>query len=1031
MRIHKLQIQAFGPFAGTEEIDFDELAEGGLFLLDGPTGAGKSSILDAICYALYGALPGSRAGSRQIRSDHAPAGLAPEVVCELTIGDRRFEVTRSPAWMRPSKRGKNKTTEQKAASFLREFTGSGWKELSTRNDEVGHVLGSLLGLDREQFTKVVMLPQGGFADFLRAKAKDREDLLANLFDTSGYARIEDEFAARLAEERKKTESLEARLSASEEAIHSAARAFLAGREASDEPAEADGEANADADGAGQAAAVDLSSAEQFAGYHRRIAAVHRDSALEAAKLRTEMTRTREQAQALEERRRIFARLAELRGMQAGYAQNHEAAAAAAARLDSDAKAGAVRAYQAQLQEASVAQEQAKATWLDSKLWLETEQGLDPSADAAGLEQLRLPAQQAAEELAVAKAGLDDEKRRGVLAGQARKAAELAAAQEETRAQAEAEVALLKAERAALEAADLDQVAAGGKVQQAKEHVKGLETRIQHATERDALEKQALAAREQSSAQELEIVGVANTLLDLRTEQLAQSALRLAAALEDGQPCLVCGAQEHPAPARADADAPLIDDEQIQALEAAVAAARAAGQRAAQARDTLVAKFQAAQEAAGDAPVADLRAELATAQAGLEREQKQQGEIAARVAKLDAVRQRTEQQNARASQAVLEHATAKQRAQSLQTQLAELDAKLEQLRQGRENLAELVAQLSATSQGLASAVQNLRRFLEAGEALEKAEATWNSQRTAAGFENPAAFEAALLDSAERERLRQLQQWCQEAEASAIATLEASQDCRKAQELSAQGLEGPSEEGIAEAKLLSSLAEERFEAAREQEVLAQTQLARHEQAATDLERQRTEAGPVIEDYRRLRGLAEVIRGGGENLYKMTLSTYVLAARLEEVAIAATQRLGMMSGGRYSLHHDDSKQGNSKSGLGLQVLDSWTGKRRETQTLSGGETFMASLALALGLADVISHHSGAVDMQTLFVDEGFGSLDAETLEEVMQALENLRAGGRTIGLVSHVAEMKQRITNRISVSKTQHGSTIERDGTVILAG
>lgn len=1032
MRIHKLQIQAFGPFAGTEEIDFDELAEGGLFLLDGPTGAGKSSILDAICYSLYGALPGSRAGSRQIRSDHAPAGLAPEVVCELTIGDRRFEVTRSPAWMRPSKRGKNRTTEQKAASFLREFTGSGWKELSTRNDEVGHVLGSLLGLDREQFTKVVMLPQGGFADFLRAKAKDREDLLANLFDTSGYARIEDEFAARLAEERKKTESLEARLSASEEAIHSAARAFLAGREAIDESAEAGGEANAETDGegAGQAAAGDLSSAEQFAGYHRRIAAVHRDSALEAAKLRTEMTRTREQAQALEERRRIFARLAELRGMQAGYAQNHEAAAAAAARLDSDAKAGAVRAYQAQLQEASVAQEQAKATWLDSKLWLETEQGLDPSADAAGLEQLRLPAQQAAEELAVAKAGLDDEKRRGVLAGQARKAAELAAAQEETRAQAEAEVALFKAERAALEAADLDQVAAGGKVQQAKEQVKGLETRIQHATERDTLEKQALSAREQSSAQELEIVGVANTLLDLRTEQLAQSALRLAAALEDGQPCLVCGAQEHPAPARADADAPLIDDEQIQALEAAVAAARAAGQRAAQARDTLVAKFQAAQEASGDASVADLRAELATARAGLEREQKQQGEIAARVAKLDAVRQRTEQQNARASQAVLEHATAKQRAQSLQTQLAELDAKLEQLRQGRENLAELVAQLSATSQGLASAVRHLRRFLEAGEALEKAEATWNSQRTAAGFENPAAFEAALLDSAERERLSQLQRADADL-ASAIATLEASQDCRKAQELSAQGLEGPSEEGIAEAKLLSSLVEERFEAAREQEVLAQTQLARHEQAATDLERQRTEAGPVIEDYRRLRGLAEVIRGGGENLYKMTLSTYVLAARLEEVAIAATQRLGMMSGGRYSLHHDDSKQGNSKSGLGLQVLDSWTGKRRETQTLSGGETFMASLALALGLADVISHHSGAVDMQTLFVDEGFGSLDAETLEEVMQALENLRAGGRTIGLVSHVAEMKQRITNRISVSKTQHGSTIERDGTVILAG
>jgi exonuclease SbcC len=140
--------------------------------------------------------------------------------------------------------------------------------------------------------------------------------------------------------------------------------------------------------------------------------------------------------------------------------------------------------------------------------------------------------------------------------------------------------------------------------------------------------------------------------------------------------------------------------------------------------------------------------------------------------------------------------------------------------------------------------------------------------------------------------------------------------------------------------------------------------------------------------------------------------------------------MSSERYSLHHDDSTRGNSKSGLGLRVRDSWTGKERDTQTLSGGETFMASLALALGLADVISHHSGAVDMQTLFVDEGFGSLDAETLEQVMEALESLRAGGRMIGLVSHVSEMKQRITNRVTVVKTQHGSTIEMTPEVMLA-
>ncbi|WP_054820728.1 SbcC/MukB-like Walker B domain-containing protein [Arthrobacter sp. JCM 19049] len=167
--------------------------------------------------------------------------------------------------------------------------------------------------------------------------------------------------------------------------------------------------------------------------------------------------------------------------------------------------------------------------------------------------------------------------------------------------------------------------------------------------------------------------------------------------------------------------------------------------------------------------------------------------------------------------------------------------------------------------------------------------------------------------------------------------------------------------------------------------------------------------------------MVRGGGENRLKMTLGTYVLAARLEEVTAAATERLQVMSSQRYSLEHDDTARGNAKSGLGIRVHDSWTGKYRETQTLSGGETFMASLSLALGLADVISHHSGAVDMQTLFVDEGFGSLDTETLEQVMEALESLRSGGRVIGVVSHVSEMKQRITNRLTVTKARQGSTI----------
>ena len=174
--------------------------------------------------------------------------------------------------------------------------------------------------------------------------------------------------------------------------------------------------------------------------------------------------------------------------------------------------------------------------------------------------------------------------------------------------------------------------------------------------------------------------------------------------------------------------------------------------------------------------------------------------------------------------------------------------------------------------------------------------------------------------------------------------------------------------------------------------------------------------------LAAVADAARGAGDNNYRMSLNSYVLAARLEQVAVAASERLIGMSDGRYTLQHTDARAARgAKSGLGLEVVDQWTGQRRDTATLSGGESFMASLALALGLADVVQQESGGVDIETLFVDEGFGSLDEQALEQVMDALEGLRDGGRVVGLVSHVGEMKQRISTQLQVVKGRNGSTL----------
>ncbi|WP_257135192.1 SMC family ATPase, partial [Streptomyces sp. wa1063] len=183
MRLHRLSITAFGPFGATQEVDFDGLSSAGLFLLHGPTGAGKTSVLDAVCFALYGAVPGARQSpGASLRSDHAPADLSTEVQLELTVGGRRLEVTRSPAQPRPKKRGDGFTVE-KAQSRLRGYDPErGWQALSKSHQEIGEELTQLIGMSRDQFCQVVLLPQGDFARFLRADAEARGKLLGRLFD---------------------------------------------------------------------------------------------------------------------------------------------------------------------------------------------------------------------------------------------------------------------------------------------------------------------------------------------------------------------------------------------------------------------------------------------------------------------------------------------------------------------------------------------------------------------------------------------------------------------------------------------------------------------------------------------------------------------------------------------------------------------------------------------------------------------------------------------------------------------------------
>ncbi|MEU0067286.1 SbcC/MukB-like Walker B domain-containing protein, partial [Streptomyces albidoflavus] len=209
------------------------------------------------------------------------------------------------------------------------------------------------------------------------------------------------------------------------------------------------------------------------------------------------------------------------------------------------------------------------------------------------------------------------------------------------------------------------------------------------------------------------------------------------------------------------------------------------------------------------------------------------------------------------------------------------------------------------------------------------------------------------------------------------------------------------------------------------------ARDTAALDTLSRQATaearRLGPLRAQYERVARLAQLAAGTStENERRMRLESYVLAARLEQVAAAATVRLHRMSGGRYTLVHTADRSGRGRSGLGLRVVDAWTGRERDTATLSGGETFFASLALALGLADVVTDEAGGVRLDTLFIDEGFGSLDDQTLDDVLDVLDTLRERDRSVGIVSHVADLRRRVHTQLEVVKGRDGSRLRVHGT-----
>jgi exonuclease SbcC len=987
MRPHLLRLSAFGAFAGVVEVDFDALAGGGVFLLHGETGAGKSTLLDAVGFALYGQVPGERGAARRLRSDHADAASRTEVSLEATVGGRRIRVTRSPEQARVKKRGSG-TTNDPVRVLLQRLEPGGWTTVSTRVGEADQEIADLMGMSADQFFQVILLPQGEFARFLRAPSEERAGLLERLFDAGRYGSVEDWLAAR------RREANQAVDRHCEQIVLEATRVAQI---AEIEP---------------PAGVPDLVWATDLLCQHR-VGVETAERILKLASAATEGARTAAAAareSAARRQRRAQAQVrhdalaAEIPEVEALVLASRQAAAAAglapALHSCSQAEALAHRAHSA-VAAADAAVTACGGEVSDSLEALRAAAAFQERRHGSLLELRDLLETALADEAAGRDAANVAAAERGRADAQARRIDALTEHRQLIRAErkqaATAADALPRVERRA-------ELLAGAVTLQAQTREAG--------SSANRLRVAHLEARERSQ-------DLAETHLGIRRMRFDSMVAELAARLTDDAPCPVCGATEHPDPAQLSVQRVGVEDEERAAAAAEAARSRAeeigSESAAANARAaTLQAQLtELVEQLDGPTPTGDTLPPAAAAAAAQRDELRGRG---ARLAELDAELAELDQEltAAGAARSAAEQATvaARKEAAGCAGRAAVARAKSVAQLGGAPDLDAALRSAEALASACVAAAEARADLVRAEAERERTASGAEVAAERAGFADLAAAAAAARDDSWRtaadSRIRE--------HYDAVAAVK--------ERLADPDLAIPTEP---ERDLDSAVAAAGRAAAEYDRAVGLLAHARNQ--VTELERRVPVLSALLERLPELaeraatiRGLADLAAGQGANTRRMTLSAFILAARLEEIAAVAGQRLLRMSGGRYALVHNDAARGSRRSGLGLLARDNWTGVDRDTATLSGGETFLASLALALALADVVCAESGGTRLESLFVDEGFGSLDETTLDEVMDVLDGLREGGRVVGIVSHVAELRQRITSRVHVRKYETGSTVE---------
>ncbi|MEB3227072.1 MAG: AAA family ATPase [Synechocystis sp.] len=1019
MRPLTLTLQAFGPFAHTETIDFSQLGNNALFLINGPTGSGKSSILDGICFALYGESSGDERDAGQMRCDYAPSHLLTTLELTFQFRQEYYQVQRTLPQEKLKNRGEG-TTKQKHEANLYKLAGNKSELIiSKKASEVTHYIVNLLGLESKQFRQVMVLPQGKFRELLVAGSKDKELIFSQLFQTVVYEKIQ--------------QHLREQAKAIQEAKN-----------------------NQEKEKQGLLKSVDV---ESFDNLELELTTL--SPQLESAKIAKEEAETE--------------KLKFTKQKEVAIALQKQFDDLASKQAELEYKLSQAPEIEAQKESLEQAQQAAKISPQFDRVEEASQKIIALQKQLKKLDKALTAATddltQAQEKLTTAKlefAVVDDlKKEKNDLEALSEKIDQLT----ERKKHLKNCEKISKKSQAALTQHQEDYQALRNEEGAVSSQIKTLQTAIKSLGDRQTLLvtwRQKLTLRQKLADLEVEKEDLTTEQQTLQQKQeelvqkfhqadrhcreterdwhLGQAAI-LAQNLEADQPCPVCGSCEHPQPATSD-KGEMISDGQLKKVRKK----RDDAQMALHEGEKKVAEFnvkienlkQAIKEVINE--LADIAEQsLATfseSVKALESEVKQlkgqQAEVEILIDRQSELEQKIEAQETaiaelKETQEVDQIALTQARTsyEELEKQIpsglntikaltkrqGEVDANIQSLTESYElaqNQIELAQKQQSDLQGQQR--QLTQQLTEQEQSQTEADQAWQLALKASPFSDLQTFQSAQLSDSEQTAI---------AEAIKIYEQERNQLTGAVQQLQTQLTDKmPPDLPALEQQLNQADANLTEKSTLYHNLVSRCQSL--ENIQQKLQTAQKELAKLDADYAIYGTLSEV--ANGQRGSKISLQRFVLGVLLEDVLIKASHRLQRMSKGRYYLQRPEANQsldGRQSQGLEIFVRDEYTGKTRSVSTLSGGESFMAALSLALGLSDVVQSYAGGIQLDTLFIDEGFGSLDQESLDLAIQTLVDLQQSGCMIGIVSHVTELKELMPYRLDVISSRGGSTVKIQG------